>query len=279
MGMLETKVAIVTGAGRGIGRGIATELAREGAKVAVTSMTLVNAENVARAIESEGGQALAIQCDVNDKGAIDAMVQRTLDHWGAVNVLVNNAQGSMGTGQTASKPLEEMTGDDMYANFLGGPLATLWAMQAVFPYMKNHGGRIINTSSLNGQVGRVFTAHYNVAKEGVRALTRTAAREWAKYGITVNVVSPTILSDSVSQAIEKAPQFADLLIGGTPLRAIGEPWEVGRVMVFLGSDDSRLITGMTFMLDKGRIMNADARPLRYPGEGLDLIGTMDKKWY
>ena len=153
MGMLETKVAIVTGAGRGIGRGIATELAREGAKVAVTSMTLVNAENVARAIESDGGQALAIECNVNDKGAIDAMVQRTLDHWGAVNVLVNNAQGSMGTGQTASKPLEKMTGDDMYANFLGGPLATLWAMQAVFPYMKDHGGRIINTSSLNGQVG------------------------------------------------------------------------------------------------------------------------------
>jgi NAD(P)-dependent dehydrogenase (short-subunit alcohol dehydrogenase family) len=277
--MLEAKVAIVTGAGRGIGRGIASELAKEGAKVAVTSMTLANAEKVAEAIESEGGQALAIECDVNDKGAIDAMVESTLDKWGAVDVLVNNAQGSMGTGQTASKPFEEMTGDDMYANFLGGPLATMWAMQAVFPYMKEHGGRIINTSSLNGQVGRVFTAHYNAAKEGIRAITRTAAREWAKYGITVNVVSPTILSDGVSKAIEKAPQFADVLISGTPLRAIGEPWEVGRIMAFLGSDDSRLITGMTFMLDKGRIMNADARHLRYSDAEYSLVGTMEKKWY
>jgi 2-hydroxycyclohexanecarboxyl-CoA dehydrogenase len=167
----------------------------------------------------------------------------------------------------------------MYANFLGGPLATLWAMQAVFPSMKEHGGKIVNTSSLNGQVGRAFTAHYNAAKEGIRALTRTAAREWAQYGINVNVVSPTIRSDSVINVLTQVPEYEQLLVNATPLRVLGEPSEVGQVMVFLASDASRMITGQTFMLDKGRSMLSDVRHLRYPDERHSLVGSMEKKWY
>jgi NAD(P)-dependent dehydrogenase (short-subunit alcohol dehydrogenase family) len=145
--------------------------------------------------------------------------------------------------------------------------------------MKERGGRIVNTSSLNGQVGRVFTAAYNTAKEGVRAITRTAAREWARYGITVNVVSPTILSDSVNAGLAQNPKFLDMLESGTPLRRVGIPEEAGRVVAFLASDDASYITGTTFMLDKGRIMNADARHLRYADERTELVGTMQEKWY
>ena len=279
MGMLDGKVAIVTGAGRGIGRGIANELAKEGAKVAVTSMTEANAQNVAAEIAEAGGEALAVACNVNEKEDIDRMVATVLDHWGVVDVLANNAQGSMGTDAGSGGPVETTTLETMYANFLGGPMASLWAMQAVFPVMKERGGRIINTSSLNGQVGRTFTCAYNAAKEGVRALTRTAAREWAQYGITVNVVSPTILSDSVNAGLEQNPKFLDMLERGTPLRRVGIPTEAGRVVVFLASDDAAYITGATFMLDKGRVMHADARQLRYPDERGELVGTMQEKWY
>jgi NAD(P)-dependent dehydrogenase (short-subunit alcohol dehydrogenase family) len=279
MPMLEGKVAVVTGAGRGIGRGIANEFAREGAKVAVTSLSAENARKVAAEITDAGGDALPLACNVNEKEAIDRMVATVLDHWGVIDVLANNAQGSMGTDAGSGGPIETMTADQMYANYLGGPLATLWAMQAVFPTMKGRGGRIINTSSLNGQVGRTFTGAYNAAKEGVRALTRTAAREWAQYGITVNVVSPTILSDSVNAGLEQNPKFLDMLESGTPLRRVGIPAEAGRVVVFLASDDAAYITGATFMLDKGRIMHADARQLRYPDERHEVVGTMQDKWY
>jgi NAD(P)-dependent dehydrogenase (short-subunit alcohol dehydrogenase family) len=277
---LDGKVAIVTGAGRGIGRGIALELAKDGARVAVTSLHAENAQATTDSITAAGGDAIALGCDVNDKDSIDGMVQSVLERWGTVDALVNNAQGSMGTGETAGRPLEEMTAEHMYANFLGGAVASMWAMQAVFPTMRgNGGGRIVNMSSLNGQVGRMLTTHYNAAKEAVRALTRTAAREWAKYGITVNVVSPTIKSDSVARALEKQPEFGDFLVSGTPLRAIGEPREAGRLIAFLAGDDSRLITGMTFMCDKGRIMSSDARLLRYPDERPAMVGTSDRKWY
>jgi NAD(P)-dependent dehydrogenase (short-subunit alcohol dehydrogenase family) len=277
---LAGRVAIVTGAGRGIGRGIANVLAEEGAKVAVTSLTPANADRVASEIAAAGGEALAVPCNVNERAAIDTMVARVLEEWGTIDVLANNAQGSMGLEEGKGSPLEEMTDEQMYANFVGGPMATMWAMQAVFPTMKEHGGgRIVNTSSLNGQVGRVFTAGYNAAKEGVRAITRTAAREWAKYGINVNVVSPTILSDSVNAGLAQNPKFLDMLESGTPLRRVGIPEEAGRVVAFLASDDAAYITGTTFMLDKGRIMNADARHLRYPDEHTDVVGTMQEKWY
>jgi NAD(P)-dependent dehydrogenase (short-subunit alcohol dehydrogenase family) len=276
---LEGKVAVVTGAGRGIGRGIANVLAEEGAKVAVTSLTPANAERVASEIAAAGGEALAVPCNVNERAAIDTMVARVLAEWGTIDVLANNAQGSMSLEEGKGSPLEEMTDEQMHANFVGGPLATMWAMQAVFPTMKERGGRIVNTSSLNGQVGRVFTAAYNVAKEGVRAITRTAAREWAQYGITVNVVSPTILSDSVNAGLAQNPKFLDMLESGTPLRRVGIPEEAGRAVAFLASDDAAYITGTTFMLDKGRIMNADARHLRYPDERTELVGTMQEKWY
>jgi NAD(P)-dependent dehydrogenase (short-subunit alcohol dehydrogenase family) len=279
MGTLDGKIAIITGAGRGIGRGIAVELARRGARVAVTSLHQETATRVAEEITVEGGDALAVSCDVNTKDSIDAMVARVVAEWGDVQVLVNNAHGSMGTGETAGRPIEEMTADQMYANFLGGPLATLWAMQAVFPLMREHGGRIVNTSSLNGQVGRTFTAHYNAAKEAVRAITRTAAREWAQYGITVNVVSPTALSDSVSTAVEANPEFLTMLERGTPLGRVGTPAEIGKVVAFLASDASAYVTGATFMLDKGRVMHADARQLRYPDGEAAVVGSMQEKWY
>jgi NAD(P)-dependent dehydrogenase (short-subunit alcohol dehydrogenase family) len=277
---LAGRVAIVTGAGRGIGRGIANVLAEEGAKVAVTSLTPANADRVASEIAAAGGEALAVPCNVNERAAIDTMVARVLEEWGTIDVLANNAQGSMSLEEGKGSPFEEMTDEQMYANFVGGPMATMWAMQAVFPTMKEHGGgRIVNTSSLNGQVGRVFTAGYNAAKEGVRAITRTAAREWAKYGINVNVVSPTILSDSVNAGLAQNPKFLDMLESGTPLRRVGIPTEAGRIVVFLASDDASYITGATFMLDKGRVMHADARQLRYPDERGELVGTMQEKWY
>ena len=248
---LDGKVAIVTGAGRGIGRGIALELANDGARVAVTSLHAENAQATTDSITAAGGDAIALGCDVNDKDSIDGIVQSVLERWGTVDALVNNAQGSMGTGETAGRPLEEMTAEHMYANFLGGAVASMWAMQAVFPTMRgNGGGRIVNMSSLNGQVGRMLTTHYNAAKEAVRALTRTAAREWAKYGITVNVVSPATVDTPLLRGM-LTPEQIERREKANPMGRLGRPEDVAAAVLFFASPGADYVTGQVLSVNGG----------------------------
>lgn len=253
MGRLDGKAAIVTGAGQGIGRGVARALAREGASVTVAEINTETGVTVAKEIEEElGGYARFVPTDVLDERQVRAMVDATIDAFGPVDVLVNNAYVVGGMARLERKPA-----DDLLLAYRGGPLHTLWAMQAVFPHMKAQGGgRIINFVSLNGINAHMYSADYNAAKEAIRALTRTAAREWARHNILVNAIAPAAASPAYVAFAEAAPENAAELLKQNPIGRMGDPeFDIGGVALFLASDDSRYVTGNTIFADGGGHIN------------------------
>ena len=246
---LDGQVAIVTGSGRGIGRGEAIALAREGARVTVLSRTPADLESVVGEIETLGGAALAVQCDVSVRSQVDAAVAKTLDAFGQIDILVNNAQQIPNP-----HPLEEWTDEEMRLMFESGYVGTWNFMQACFPHMKTRGhGRIINTCSASG-FGRVGGwSAYGAAKEAIRALTRFGAMEWGVYGITVNVIAPSAISPFVLDHYpDEESQQALLAQFGVSIRRFGDPEaDAGRVVVFLAGPDAGFVTGCTLSVDGG----------------------------
>ncbi|MBV9996400.1 MAG: SDR family oxidoreductase [Caulobacteraceae bacterium] len=259
MGRLDGKVAIVTGAGRGIGRGIAIVLAREGAKVVVASRTPSTVDEVVAIIEGEGGVALGAPCDVGELQDLERTVEAAVRSFGTVDILVNNAQG-FGTkanplGTPPISPVETFSEAEWSYTLDTGPLATLRMMQLVFPYMKERGGKIINFGSLRGQVGTPHGVGYNAAKEAIRAVSRTAAREWGKHKINVNVVNPLVESASMEAARQRDAEGIKAFELGVPMGRFGDPIrDAGPLVAFLASSESDFLTGMTFMLDGGYLM-------------------------
>jgi 2-hydroxycyclohexanecarboxyl-CoA dehydrogenase len=259
VGKLDGKVAIVTGAGRGIGRAIALDYAREGAKVVVASRTTSTVESVVAEIATAGGVAFGVTLDVGDRGDVARAVTSTVERFGTVDILVNNAQGfgshSAPAGSPGYIPLESFDEDVWDNTFQTGLKGSLYCMQAVFPHMREHGGRIINFGSGNGIGAMKGTAAYNATKEAIRSLTRTAAAEWGRYGICVNVLIPTMLTDSARDFLDARPGIEDKLKAGIPLRRFGDvDQDIGPVAVFLASADSGFITGQTIHVDGGQIL-------------------------
>jgi NAD(P)-dependent dehydrogenase (short-subunit alcohol dehydrogenase family) len=260
VGDMTGKVAIITGAGRGIGRAVALTYGRAGAKVVVASRTQATVDAVADEIKREGGTALGVRCDVGRRDEVFRTAALAAETFGTIDVLVNNAQAfgpaSKPSNTWILQPLETFDEDDWEHTYRTGLMATLWGMKAVFPHMKGHGGKIINMSSMAGQIGIAGAAAYNATKEGVRALTRTAAREWGKYKINVNVVSPSVWTDGLDEFDKKNPEFIKASLANIPLGRYGDPIkDMGPLAIFLGSSDSDYITGMTFMLDGGLFMS------------------------
>ena len=259
MGALADRVIVVTGASRGIGRGMAIALAQEGAKIVVASRSQSGVDDTVRTIEAGEGRALGVTVDVGDRAAVFGMIDKTIAAFGRLDVLFNNAQG-FGTEKSPAaapviQPLEEFDEDEWEYTHRTGLSATLWAMKAAFPHMREKGGKIINFGSEFGMIGQAGSAAYNSTKEAIRALSRTAAREWGKYGITVNVVSPMVRTDAL-EAFEKADREGmEFVREQIPLRRFGDPLkDAGGLARFLASDDSSYLTGMNFMLDGGHFM-------------------------
>jgi NAD(P)-dependent dehydrogenase (short-subunit alcohol dehydrogenase family) len=255
MTVLDGKVAVVTGASRGIGRAIAEQFAREGARVAVTSRTQASVDAVVGEITEAGGTAIGLTCDVGHPDQIAAMVERTAAEFGGIDILVNNAQ-SFGTRANPSvhswdTALEDVTDEEVDWVFDTGARATLKGMQAAFPYMKDKGGSIINFGSRRGVLCPPHSAPYNLSKEAVRALSRTASNEWGRYGIRVNVINPAIETEAASGEFAKTPGIKEKIAQAIPLRRWALPDECARVAVFLAGADSSYVTGMTFMVDGG----------------------------
>jgi NAD(P)-dependent dehydrogenase (short-subunit alcohol dehydrogenase family) len=261
MKRLEGKVAIVTGAGRGIGRGIAIAYAREGANVVVASRTESTVDSTVTEIQAEGGTAFGIACDVGRRDDMFAVVAKTVTAFATVDILVNNAQG-FGTERRPTPtplptPLEDFDEEEWEYTFRTGALATLWGMKAVFPWMKDRGGKIINFGSYLGQIGGEGTAAYNATKEAIRALSRTAAREWGKYKINVNVINPAVMTGALTGYLGAHPDQAEPLLAQIPLHRWGDPVkDAGGLAIFLASSDADYLTGMTFQLDGGGSMHA-----------------------
>jgi NAD(P)-dependent dehydrogenase (short-subunit alcohol dehydrogenase family) len=259
MGNIAGKVAIITGAGRGIGRAIALAYGREGAKVVVASRTSSTVDSVVAQIERNGGMAVGIPCDVGQRDQVFGLVARAAKVFGTVDILVNNAQ-SFGSarkpaGSLYLQPLETLDEEEWDNIYRTGLMSTLWGMKAAFPYLKTKGGKIINFGSATGQIGLGGAAAYNATKEGIRALTRTAAREWGKYRITANVINPALKTDSWDEFARENPERVASVLKDIPVGRLGDPeTDVGPLAVFLGSSDSDYITGMTFMLNGGRFI-------------------------
>ena len=260
MGELDGKVAIVTGSGRGIGKAVATVYAREGAKVVVASRTPATVESVVADITAEGNTAIGVPTDVSKKADIWNMVAKAVDAFGTVDILVNNAQG-FGTAakplvSTIPTPLEDTDDDEWEYTFRTGATATLWGMQAVFPYMKEHGGRIINLSSGSGMEGFPGNTPYNATKEAVRALTRTAAREWGKYQISVNTINPSLKTDAWDNWLANNTDYVEGLKAKMLLGFLGNAEEHGAPwFVWLAGKGGDYVTGMTVFLNGGRMMH------------------------
>lgn len=259
MNRLEGKVTIVTGAGRGIGRAIALAYAAEGARVVVASRTAATVDTVVGEIREAGGSAIGVTVDVGEREEVDRMVAASVEGFGGVDVLVNNAQG-FGTkerpeGSPGYVALEDFTDDVWDHTFQTGLKGTLYSMQAVFPHMRKNGGKIINFGSGNGLAAMKGTAAYNSTKEAIRALTRTAANEWGKYDICVNVIVPTIITDAANAFFDARPGIREKLAAQIPLRRFGDiDRDIGPVAVFLASSDSDFVTGQTLHVDGGQVM-------------------------
>lgn len=247
MGRLDGKSAIVTGAGQGVGRGIALALAKEGAKVAVVGRTASKCARTADEIKSLGGTAIPLTCNVTRRAEVDTAVEETVKAFGTVDILVNNA--------AESRPgvlLVDTTDDDLSMAFGSSLLGTLYFMQACFPFLKEHGGKVINVASTAGIVGQSGQTAYAVAKEGVRALTRVGAREWGQYKINVNVICPFANSPGTMKWAEAFPAKMKQNLAALALRRIGDcEADIGRAAVFLASSDSDYISGQTIMVDGG----------------------------
>lgn len=245
---LEGKAALVTGASRGIGREIALELAKQGANVAVNyAGSEAKALEVVAEIEALGRQAFAIQCDVADSDSVTEMVKATIDRFGKLDILVNNA------GITRDNLLMRMKDDEWDAvintNLKGVFLCTKAVTRQM---MKQRSGRIINIASIVGVSGNPGQANYVAAKAGVIGLTKTAAKELASRGITVNAVAPgfitTDMTDKLTEDVKQA------MLSQIPLARFGEPKDIANVVTFLASDDSNYMTGQTLHVDGGMVM-------------------------
>lgn len=248
MARLDGKVAVITGASYGIGRGLAVRFAKEGAKLVLCSRTASRAQAMLEEVRAITPHVRYIAADVGVKADIDNVIAEAQSAYGRLDVLVNNAQTVM-----PMTPLELKPDDDWHQTLQSGLYATLWAMRASLPMMREQGGgRIINFGSMFGISGSRWSADYAACKEAIRGLTRNAANEWGRYGITVNVILPSGYSEATELFIKRYPEAYKLARARVPLRRAGDPErDIGGVVVGLASDSGRFITGETLFVDGG----------------------------
>lgn len=257
--LLENKVAIVTGAGRGIGRGIARRYVAEGARVAVVERSVEHGRAVVAEIEAESpGRALFIEADVSEKAQVQAAVAATVDHFGGLDILVNNASA------LTPNVLLEQKSDAMLAQTLGaGMWGTWWFMQTAMPHFKARGGgRIINFYSIDADAAAWLHADYNMSKSAILGLSRSAAVEWARFNILTNIIAPAAAGTVFEQLERDHPGFGAMAAAGNPLGRVGDPEaDIAPVAVFLASEMSRYVTGQLINVDGGQhLPRYDSRP-------------------
>ena len=246
--LLDGKTALVTGASRGIGRAIALRLAAEGASVAINyAGNTAKAEEAKAAIEAAGGKAALFQADVSDSAQVEQMVASVTEVFGTIDILVNNA------GITRDGLLMRMKEEDFDAVLDTNLKGIFHVTKAVSKLMmKKRAGRIVNMASVVGIMGNAGQTNYAAAKAGVIGFTKSAARELAARGITVNAVAPGFIATDMTAAMPEKAKEATL--AAIPLRRMGAPEDVANAVAFLVSDQASYITGQVVKVDGGMVM-------------------------
>lgn len=246
---LQNKVAVVTGARRGMGKADALLLAKAGAKVVVSDISQEECQQVADEIKNAGGGAIAVKCDVSKKEEVDAMIKKSVEAFGRIDILVNNA------GICEFKPFLEITEEEWNKTIdinLKGYF--LCAQAAAKEMAKQNSGVIINIASIAmGQVGVGFPAisHYCASKGGIVAMTEAMALELAPYNIRVNAIAPGAIDTPMAASVKDDPKTLEGIMARVPLKRIGKPEEIANAVLFLASDDSSYMTGSVVVVDGG----------------------------
>jgi NAD(P)-dependent dehydrogenase (short-subunit alcohol dehydrogenase family) len=249
MHAVDGKVIVITGAGKGIGKGMALHLGKGGAAIVVAEWKADLMEQTCAELDTLGVANLGLACNVNERADIEAMVDRAIEAFGRIDGLINNAQTFR-----PMAPVATVTEHDLDVFYTSGVKGTLWAMQSAYPHMRSRRwGRIVNFASAMGITGGKGFAAYNASKEAIRALTRTAAREWAQDGIVVNAIAPAAAAhhDAAGQQSDASRAFVE----NCPMGRQGDPEsDIGAVAWFLCSEACRYFTGQTLMVDGGAFM-------------------------
>jgi len=248
MAVLQGRVALVTGGGQGIGRGIALALTSAGARIVICGRTASTLKAVRAEIESRGGEAEDVVCDITRPEDLKRLMSRAIDRFGSINILVNNAalipHGS----------LLEIDDALVQRAWETGPLASLHLMQLCHPYLKGDGA-IINVSSGAAIAANVpIRGIYAAVKAALDAISRAAANEWARDGIRVNIIMPVARTEAVDRFFTNEPERAQAALAAIPLGRIGDcEDDIGRVVVFLAGPDAKYVTGVTIPVDGGLV--------------------------
>ena len=245
--VLSGKVALVTGAARGIGEAISRALARAGAACCVADVDEVGAKTVVKEIADEGGRAVAVACDVTDPDQVGTMVDRCVAELGQLDILVNNAGITRDALGIRLKPAD-------WDIVMGVNLTGIWlcSQAALKVMLKQRSGRIINISSVVGVMGNVGQANYAASKAGVIGLTKALAREGALREVTVNAIAPGFIDTAMTQALPE--KIREELLSHIPLGRLGSPEDVAHAVLFLAGDGACYITGQVIHINGGMLM-------------------------
>ena len=245
-GRLAGRTAIITGAGTGVGQGIAVAMAKQGANIVICGRTPETLDETRGRVEAAGGSILCLEGSVADRECAPRVVAAAVERFGRLDILVNNAHTFSPT-----LPMDETPESDFRQHMESGFFGTVWFMQAAFPHMKGKGGSIINLASIAGIAGWPLFTPYAAAKEAIRGMSRSAARDWGRHRIRVNVIVPSSHS-KITDAYFSDPAAMEAVVATIPLGYMGDPeLDIGGVAVFLASDDARYVTGQTLHADGG----------------------------
>ncbi|HLF69388.1 MAG TPA: SDR family NAD(P)-dependent oxidoreductase [Actinomycetota bacterium] len=244
---LEGKVALVTGASRGIGRAIAVAFGAHGAAVSVSARNVEDLEQTAKLVEEAGGRALVVPCDVTQTDQVEAMVHQTISGLGGLEIIVNNAGGTR-----FMSPLAAMR-EDGWNKVIDLNLTSVFRVcKAVAPHLiEQKKGSVINISSIDGVEPTPLRANYSAAKAGVIALTRVLSQEWAELGIRVNTISPGAVSTEIWGSLIEDEHFVKMVTDRIPMKRWATPEEIASTAVYLASDAASYVTGANFIVDGG----------------------------
>lgn len=247
---LKGKVVVVTGSSRGIGRAIAEVFARQGARVVVSSRTTEACAPVAEAIRNAGGDALVVPCHIGKKQDLRQLVDKTIETWGRIDVLICNAAINPVYG-----PMSDLT-DEAFDKIMGTNVRSTWQLcEMVLPGMAaNGGGAVVILSSIAGLRGNAVIGAYGMSKAAEAALARNLAVEWGPKNIRVNALAPGLVKTDFARALWEDPERLARAENQTPLRRIGTPEDIAGVALFLATDASAYVTGQTIVADGGEVI-------------------------